>query len=91
MAERCTVITLLVPTLDEAAKDPALAALLAEGWGVVGSVVVVPPGGADPLLKVLLSPPRQDSAGPPWRAALGMAALMVAAMLAGNLLPLLGA
>jgi hypothetical protein len=92
MAERCTVVTLPVATLDDAAQDPALAALLAEGWGVVGSVVVVPPGGSDPLLKVLLSPPRaQGGAGVPWQAALGAAALLAAAMLAGNLLTPLGA
>tara|TARA_R110002110_G_scaffold194507_1_gene403429 strand:+ start:185 stop:466 length:282 start_codon:yes stop_codon:yes gene_type:complete len=57
MAERCTVVSLPVTDLDNAAKDPALASLIAEGWSLLGSVVVVPPGAADPVLKLVLKPP----------------------------------
>jgi hypothetical protein len=67
MAERCTVVTLDVRRLEDTAQDPALASLLAEGWTVAASVVVVPPGAEDPVLQVVLAPPRA-STQKPWHA-----------------------
>lgn len=64
MAEKCTVYQLSVANLADAAKDPALAALVAEGWGVLGSVVVQGGPGGDPELHLLLHPPRQNSFSP---------------------------
>ena len=81
MGDRCTVISLAVTSLEDAVKDPALAALMEQGWGVVASVVVQPAGGGEPLLQVVLSPPRPSSveALPAWvhRTALGLLAAQV--------------
>ena len=63
MAEPCTVVKLSVTNLDQAVKDPALAALLAEGWSEVASVVVAPPQGGDPLLHIVLAPPSPETSG----------------------------
>ena len=61
MADRCTVHRLPVDKLEDAASDPALAALTAEGWEVMASVVV--DEGRGPMLHLLLRPPRPDAAG----------------------------
>jgi len=67
MAERCTVHRLPVGQLEDAVADPALAALLSEGWDTIGSVVVDAGDGRGPVLHLLLRPPRptpaQGSAG----------------------------
>lgn len=78
MAERCTVHRLPVDKLEGAASDPALAALMGEGWEVLASVVVDDGGG--PSLHLLLRPPRlatvpQGKAVPWWASALLGAAL----------------
>ena len=58
MAERCVIHRLPVEKLDDAVGDPALAALLAEGWDVMASVVVDKGDGHGPVLRLLLRPPR---------------------------------
>ena len=80
MGDRCTVISLAVSSLEDAVKDPALAALMDQGWGVVASVVVQSASGGEPLLQVVLSPPRPEAeALPAWvhRTVLGMLAAQV--------------
>ena len=80
MGDRCTVISLAVSSLDDAVKDPALAALLEQGWGIVASVVVQSAGGGEPLLQVVLSPPRPSvEALPAWvhRTTLGLLTVQV--------------
>jgi hypothetical protein len=86
MADRCTVHKLPVDKLEDAAGDPALAALMGEGWEVLASVVV--DDGRGPSLHLLLRPPRltttsQGKAIPWWASALlgaGLTALGVALM-----------
>ena len=58
----CTVVKLAVTDLSAAAKDPALAALLREGWSVSASVVMAPANGGEVMLQLLLSPPRPADA-----------------------------
>jgi hypothetical protein len=62
MADRCTVHRLPVDKLEDAAGDPALAALMGEGWEVLASVVV--DEGRGPTLHLLLRPPRPDAGEP---------------------------
>lgn len=83
MAERCTVHRLPVDRLEDAASDPALAALMGEGWEVLASVVVDDGGG--PSLHLLLRPPRSATA------AEGKAAPWWASALLGGLLTATGA
>ena len=61
---RCTVHTLPVEKLKDAAQDPALASLLADGWDPIGSVVVDPGDGRGPALQLLLRPPRKPQKAP---------------------------
>ena len=60
-ATRCTVHSLAVADLDQAAQDPALAALLAEGWTVLATVVVTDDPERGPVLQLLLAPPRDHT------------------------------
>ena len=62
MAERCTVHRLPVEHLADAVTDPALAALLAEGWEVIGSLVVDAGAGKGPCLHLIMRPPRTPPA-----------------------------
>lgn len=57
MSDKCTVQKLPIENLQDAAESPALAALMAEGWTVVASVVVDSGDGRGPHLQLLLAPP----------------------------------
>ena len=76
MADRCTVHSLPVASLADAAGDPALALMMRDGWEVVASVVL--DEGQGPRLLLLLRPPRPTEAqGTPWWAwALGALLLL---------------
>lgn len=58
MAEHCTTHKIPLTRLTEAASSPALAALFAEGWEVVATVMI-DNGNGDPMLEMLMRPPRK--------------------------------
>ena len=55
MRTPCTVVDLAVGDLDRAAADPAFAALIADGWTTVASVVVEEATG--PRIRLVMAPP----------------------------------
>ena len=63
MADGCTTHKMSLTRLSQSASDPALAALFAEGWEVVATIVI-DSGNDGPVLELLLRPPRKPVATP---------------------------
>lgn len=57
-SDRCTIVRLPIRDLDRAAEDPKLAALIAEGWSIVGDLPIQGKPGEE-TWALLLAPPAE--------------------------------
>jgi len=88
MGDRCKVMDLNLAKLEQSADDPALNALLGQGWTVLASVAMAE-GDGPPRIRLVLQPPAAAGADGvrPW--VLGLAVSVGAAT--GTLVGLFGA
>jgi len=58
MAEKCALQTIRLTKLEDDVSSASLAALVADGWEPIGSVVI--DNGEQPILHMIMKPPKRE-------------------------------